>query len=180
MMKLVAVLLAGAALVAGCSGQNGGSQFAPAPPGQSGGMPSQSRGKPTQSRGILTQSGVISSDMPQVTVINGWTTETQVIEWSTGCTFPFSPHQFSLQPEQSQQMVAENATCLLNTATKTFVDADPFAHNQGCVLGIRFGRDGNWRFRLVPKLTGQYSRCKLETSSNQATLIFNTVSSSGS
>lgn len=173
MMKLVAGLLAGAALVAGCSGQNAGSQFAPALPGQSGGIPSQSRSMPTHT-------GAISSDMPQVTVINGWTSETQVIEWSTGCTFPLSPHQFSLQPGQSQQMVAENLTCLLDRATKTFVDADPFAQSQGCVLGIRFVRNGNWRFSLVRKLTGQFSRCKLESSSNQATLIFNAVSSTGS
>ncbi len=173
MMKLVAVLLAGTALVAGCSGQNAGSQFAPALPGQSGGIPSQSRSIPNQT-------GFISTDMPQVTVTNGWTSETQVIEWSTGCTFPLSPHQFSLQPGQSQQMVAENETCLLNRATKTFVDADPWAHSQGCVLGIRYGRNGNWRFGLVRKLTGQFSRCKLETSSNKATLIFNAVSSSGS
>jgi hypothetical protein len=170
MMKLVAVLLAGTALVAGCSGQNGRSQFAPALPGQSGGIPSQSRSVPTNA-------GVVSSEMPQVTVTNGWTSETQVIEWSTGCTFPFSPHQFSLLPGQSQQMVADNLTCLLNTATKTFVDADPFAQSQGCVLGIRFVRNGHWRFSLVRRLTGQFSRCKLETSSNQATLIFNAVSS---
>jgi hypothetical protein len=162
MMKLTAVLLAGGALVAGCSGQNAGSQFVPGAPGQSPGFSSPS---------------VISSDMPEVTVTNGWTAETQVIEWSNGCTFPLSPHQFSLQPGRSQQMVAVNPGCLLKTATKTFVDADPFSRVQGCVLGIRYEPNGNWRFSLVPKLTGALSRCKLEKSHNRVTLIFNAVNS---
>ena len=166
MMKLTAVLLAGAALVAGCSGQNAGSQFAPALPGQSWEIPNRA--------------GAISPDMPQITVTNGWTTATQVIEWSTGCAFPLSPHQFSLEPSQSQQMVADDPGCLLKTKTKTFVDADPFAQSQGCVLDIRYGRDGNWRFSLDPNLTGQFSRCTLEASHNRATLIFDVVSQSGS
>jgi hypothetical protein len=165
MMKSIAVLLAGAVLAAGCSGQSANSQFVP--------------GVPAQTSGVSSQTRVISPAMPQITVSNGWTAETQVIEWSTGCAFPFSPHQFSLLPGQSLQMVAENPTCLLNTATKSFIDADPFAQSQGCVLGIRYESGGNWRFSLVRKLTGNLSRCTLQKSHNQVTLIFNALNGSG-